>query len=247
MPNKQISVFSNVVLPILVAGTTILLFMLFKPEDASVLFYTNLGYTLFIEAIYFGYLAVSRTKSGSLSTVFKVVLGVWAVNYVILGATWMLVFSLILGGILSFKMYLAIHVVLLLLWIIVASLVAQTDNNHKEYTDKIAQQGRTIQFYGEKFKLIIARYNQECSKRGLKASVKLEILQTTMLHMPPSIFRDETTCTQLNFILDSCELIVDELEKSEGEESVKSIDERMNRFAINATDELRMLKNMSRG
>lgn len=247
MPNKQISIFSNVVLPILTAATTLLLFFLFKPEDASALFYTNLCYTLLLEGIYFGYLAVSRTNYSSVSTVFKIVLGVWAVYYVILGTAWMLIFSLLLGLFLSFKVYIAIHIALLLLWIIVASLVAQTDSNHKENTERITQQGKTIQFYGEKMKLILSRYNRECSKKGAKTSVKLEILQTTMMHLPPNIFRNETACTQLNSILERCEAIVDEIEKTEEKESIKTIEEKMNRFATNATDELNMLRNLSRG
>lgn len=52
MANSRISFVSNILIPILTGIITLVLFLLFRPENAGALFYTNMIYTLLLEGFY---------------------------------------------------------------------------------------------------------------------------------------------------------------------------------------------------
>lgn len=61
MANSRISFVSNILIPILTGIITLVLFLLFRPENAGALFYTNMIYTLLLEGFLFGFFE-SATK-----------------------------------------------------------------------------------------------------------------------------------------------------------------------------------------
>ena len=58
MANSRISFVSNILIPILTGIITLVLFLLFRPENAGALFYTNMIYTLLLEGFLFGFLSL---------------------------------------------------------------------------------------------------------------------------------------------------------------------------------------------
>ncbi|GAP71958.1 hypothetical protein SAMD00024442_20_47 [Candidatus Symbiothrix dinenymphae] len=76
MSNKKINIVANVILPAVVIVITASLFFMFRPEETTTLFYLNLGYTIFLEAIFFGYINLMYSKIKSFSTPFYAVFGI---------------------------------------------------------------------------------------------------------------------------------------------------------------------------
>ena len=130
--SKPINIIANIILPIVVVGITVTLFFMFKPEKPTTLFYINLGYTVFLEIVFFGYLNLWYAKVKEFSTPFLAVFGVYAAFYAIIGTIWMFGYSLILSYFIPLKIYIAVLIVITLLWIILSVLTAQTDSNYKK-------------------------------------------------------------------------------------------------------------------
>ena len=74
MENRKLTIFTTLIMPLIVVLTTIILFLLIANDELSELFYTNLCFTLFMEIIFFGWLNVYVAES-SFSTSFYSILG----------------------------------------------------------------------------------------------------------------------------------------------------------------------------
>ena len=96
MPNRILGVFANVLLPLLVGVVTVGLFLLFMPQDATRLFYTNLGVTLWLEMVFWAYMGLLRMGTKGVSVPFLAFLGVGAFLYMFCAGIWMLGYSLFL-------------------------------------------------------------------------------------------------------------------------------------------------------
>lgn len=118
MANSRISFVSNILIPILTGIITLVLFLLFRPENAGALFYTNMIYTLLLEGFLFGFLSLLQKESKNISGAFYSIISVGAIYYIIFGSGWMIAYSLLLTAILSYKVYIAVHSIIFLLFII---------------------------------------------------------------------------------------------------------------------------------
>jgi len=107
MANSRISFVSNILIPILTGIITLVLFLLFRPENAGALFYTNMIYTLLLEGFLFGFLSLLQKESKNISGAFYSIISVGAIYYIIFGSGWMIAYSLLLTAILSYKVYIA--------------------------------------------------------------------------------------------------------------------------------------------
>ena len=101
MANSRISFVSNILIPILTGIITLVLFLLFRPENAGALFYTNMIYTLLLEGFLFGFLSLLQKESKNISGAFYSIISVGAIYYIIFGSGWMIAYSLLLTAILS--------------------------------------------------------------------------------------------------------------------------------------------------
>ena len=117
MANSRISFVSNILIPILTGIITLVLFLLFRPENAGALFYTNMIYTLLLEGFLFGFLSLLQKESKNISGAFYSIISVGAIYYIIFGSGWMIAYSLLLTAILSYKVYIAVHSIIFLLFI----------------------------------------------------------------------------------------------------------------------------------
>jgi hypothetical protein len=251
MSNKNVNIVANIILPVVVVVMTAVLFFMFRPAEATILFYLNLGYTIFLEVIFFGYINLLYRNIKTFSTPFYAVFGIYAAYYVTIGFGWMLVYSLGLSYFISIKIYVAGLIVLTLLWIIISVLTAQTDSNYKESVDKINNQKYTLEFYTQKIVLLASQYEKLCMEKNIKYQTDsnnrtaLDKLKGKISFLTPNVLNDETSRSQLNTMLDKCEAIIGEIESAE-EDKLTELDKKMQRFVNNSIDELNMLKNLTR-
>lgn len=249
MTKNNISFISNIIVPLLTGIVSILLFLLFQPEDAGVLFYTNLAYTLLLEGIFFGYLNCIQRRNRNISGAFYSILGIGTIYYMICGTGWMIVYSLLMNTLLSYKVYIAIHIIMLLLFVILNSLITQTDNNYHEQTEKQMHEIKNIRFYTEKMKLLASNYLREGINKGtdLSQSDGYKALGTLIIkisHLTPAVFQNDTTVEQLNRIIERCENILIEMQQPDSD--CHAIDRQLKLFSANAEGEINLLRNLSR-
>ena len=140
MANSKITIFSAVIVPLIVIAATIALAFVWSDEGAkSTLFWVNLGYGVLLEAIFFGYLAMIRWGRESFTGAFYSIMGVCAVYYITAGALLMAFSSLM-----SLKLYVTVITVLTLIWLVVGALIAETDSRHQEDVDATKEKNRKL-------------------------------------------------------------------------------------------------------
>jgi len=253
MSNNKINLISNIVLPIVVIATTITLFFMFKPEETTSLFWINLFYTIFLEAVFFGYLNILQIKTKDLSTPFFVVFGVYCVYYIIAGIGWMLLCSLVLPLFTeSLKIYIAGLLLLTLLWIIISVITAQTDSNYKQTVNTLKERGQSLNFYTQKITLLASRYEKLCEEKGVKYETnssnrtELDRLKGKFSFLTPNVLNNDAAAAQLTALIGKCESLIDEMEEVTND-NAPAVQKKMQRFVDNSVAELDMLKNLARG
>ena len=253
--NNRINEIANIVLPVVVIVTTIALFFMFKPQDTKPLFWINMFYTVFLEAILFGYFNILQLKSKDFSSPFFVVFGTYCFYYIALGVGCMLVYSLAIRPIFSpdtNKMYLASLMVLTLIWIFLSVITAQTDSNFKQTTDTLKEQGQSLNFYSQKIVLLATRYEKLCEEKGVKYEThsnnrtELDRLKGKMCFLTPNVLKNDTAVAQISTMLSKCEDLIDEMEEA-SIINAPAVQKKMLRFVDNAVAELDMLKGLTRG
>jgi hypothetical protein len=271
--NKKINLISNVVLPIVVIAVTVALFFLFKPQETTELFYINLVFSVILEGVFFGFLNVLHLKKDGVSTPFIAIFGMYSIFYIILGVVWMLGYSFLISGVIPeemipyrwlraiyaffqsypvpLKIYVAVIVVLTLLWVGISLLTAQIDSNFKQSTDKLKADSKTLSYYTQKITLFASRYEKLCAEKGLKYETDsnnrtvLDRLKGKISFLTPNVLTNETAVSQLNSLFSKCEDLIDETE-SAAEDKLPDLHKKMQRFVDNAIMEVDMLKNLSR-
>lgn len=248
MSNKSLSIIANIVLPIVFLLVTAGLFFLFKPEEAGRLFHTNLCMTLWLEALFFGYLHVLKGKTQGFSTALIALLGIGAVYYIIGATVWMLSYAF-LSLFLSFEVYVAVHVVLFLLWITGCILMAQQDNAYGSRMKVLSDGHKTIEYFGQKVNLLLNTYRGLLLSRqsvGLRNENALEILRNKVRGLPGSIIQVDAAGLQLSEIINQCETLLAKLEQAEDQGEQMALDKKLGECVSSAIRELEFLKNISR-
>ncbi|MBO4777840.1 MAG: hypothetical protein J5588_05030 [Bacteroidales bacterium] len=147
MATKRISIISEVVLPIVIYVVTIALFFAFMPEEAGALFWINLVYTLFLETCLFGWLIwVRKSDTKDVSSLASIAVGMYGSYYIIAGVAIMVFYSLLvtLGVPIGLKWYIAILVIITLVWIVPAIFLVEADSTHKQNMEHLQQNNRQI-------------------------------------------------------------------------------------------------------
>ncbi|MDR0384888.1 MAG: hypothetical protein LBH60_02275, partial [Prevotellaceae bacterium] len=220
-------------------------------EKPAELFYLNLGYTILLEAIFFGYISLLYRKIKEFSTPFTAVFGIYSLYYVIAGAGWMLLYSLALSHFFSIKIYVAALIVITLMWIILSVLTAQADSHYKETTDTLNDRQHTLEYYTQKITLLASRYDKLCAEKGIRYATEsnnrtvLDRLKGKIAFLTPNVLNSETARSQLKSMLDRCEEIIEETALASGD-ILDEWEKKMIRFVNNSIEELEMLKNMNR-
>ena len=251
MSNKKISILYNVVMPIVVAVATIALFFVFKPEEAEILFYFNLCYTLLLEAVFFGYLGLLQVDTKDFSSPFYAILGTHSLLYIVAGAACMLVYSLRWYEIFPFKIYLAAIVMLTVVWFVIAMLMTKTDYGYKQTVDELKSRQYSLQYYAQKLNILSTRYEKICVEKGIIYQTdsnnrsELDRLKAKLNFLTPNVFNNETACSQLNDLFDRCNCLLDEAETLE-QDNIALHQKAMRNYVNNAINEIDLLKTLTR-
>jgi len=255
MSNKKVNLIGNIVLPIVVIATTIGLFFLFKPKEPTALFWINMFYTVFLQAVLFGYLNILQLKSKDFSSPFYIVFGTYCSYYIILGVICMIGYTLMVNIIYApdtNRAYIAALIILTLLWIILSVITAQTDSNYKQTVETLKERGQSLNFYTQKIALLTSRYEKLCAEKGLQYETQsnnrteLDRLKGKISFLTPNVFNNDTAVAQITALFGKCEDLIDEMETA-NDENASAVQKKMQRFVDNAIAELDMVKNLARG
>jgi predicted RNase H-like nuclease (RuvC/YqgF family) len=167
---------------------------------------------------------------------------------------WVLLYSLILTYFFeTLKFYIAVLMVLTLLWIIISVLTAQTDSNYKQTVETLKEQGQSLNYYKQKITLFASRYEKACAEKGLKYQTdssnrtELDRLVGKVSFLTPNVFRHETAVSQITTLLNKCENLIEATESATTAETAAEAQKKMQRFVDNAIAEVDMLKNLAMG
>ena len=249
MPNRTLFILAYVVLPCFVCLITAGIFWLFMPAEPSPLFYTNLAVTLWLEVVCFGYLGLLKAKTQGFTAPLFAFIGVGAAYYILCAGAWMLLYSFLLPEAISCKAYIVVHVVMLLIWIIVGTLVAQQDNAYYERTEQLRQDNKTIDFFIQEMNVLYARYRDILSSKdaGLREeSDSMEILRNKMRGLAAPILQNGNAKAQLSAILDEANTLIASLESAETPEEVRKQNFCIQQHARRSVNELDLLKQLSK-
>lgn len=241
MPSKTLSTAANVILPLTVMLCTAGLFLLFIPENAGKLFYTNLAFTLFLEAIFFCYLYLLRKGTEVFTLPLLAAIGVTAIYYIACCGIWILAYSLFLSLFLSFKVYVSLHIIMILLWLTGGTLVAQFDNAYKERAVLTQEKAQDINLLRRRMRLIVSRYQHAIRTAAIvppDGGSQLETLCNKTGGIPPNVFRSGANGARLAALIDRCEQLLETLEKAETPDEIRKCDEALRLFTREATAEI---------
>lgn len=251
MSNSKISLVSGVIIPILTIALTIALFFVLHGDgDKSTLFYFNLCYSVVLEAIFFGYLGFVRSGSKKLTGAFYSIIGVYSIYYIITGFVCMLIYSLVLQNFIPLKYYISAIAVISLLWIILGSILLETDSAHKKDSDQLMERGHTLHYYNQKMLELEKRYITLSKDLNIPASTKnynceLSRLSVKIKSLLPNVFNNDMTQEKLTSILDKCSELLDTIEDDNNPDKQKIAD-NIKRFTDRSIDQIELLKNLTR-
>ncbi len=201
MATKRINMLSGVVLPIATVVVTIALFFLFMPEEPTALFWINLCYTLLLEGVFFGWLAFMRKDIEGSSSWLGVTLGSYGMIYCIAGVSVMLIYSILTAACgleISIKWYVAILLVITLLWMIPAIFLTETDSNHELRQAELERNTTSVRNVSEELELLAKRYN-DATENKFKLDVDRVLREVRSL--PPVRFSKPENVQELDKIV----------------------------------------------
>ena len=244
MSTGRINLMASVILPLTIIGVTVGMFLFFRTEDAGVLFYTNLGYSVWLEVVFFGIMNLLYARSPALSVPFYTVLGTTAWSYVVLGCGWMFLYSLFFPEMFAFRYYVLGIVVVTLIWGAAIVVMMRVDACYKESVDVLDRRQRVLRDYAGEMERLASRYAAVCQEKGIRYRTDsnnrtvLDRLCGKMRGLTPNLLEAEGVVAQLERILTQCR----ELVEKTGEGS----DEKMQQWVEMASEELEWLKSKTR-
>ncbi len=248
MAKNLINRIAAIGLPVVVIGCTVALFMMFRPDQPTTLFYTNLGYLVFLEALFFGYINILYLKkTEELSSPFYAIFGVYTLYYTAVGVVWLVFYSLVLSHFAPMKIYVAGIIVLTLVWLVVSLVTAQADTNFKKGVDTQRDSRQSLDLYNQKMSRLLQRCRQMCEdfEAGEREGELVEKLRQRFGALSPTLFSNDSAISRLNSVADKFSDLLDRAEDA-GKEAAADWGKKLSRFVDDAILELDMAKNMAR-
>lgn len=252
MANKGVGLNTKLVMPSVVIIATIAICLVLKPEEPTELYWVNLGFGVFWELIFFGWMALSRSETSVVSSVFKAVSGGMSLYYVIISFLIMLVYTIGLAEHIHIKWYICVLVVLTIIWYILGSLVAHYDNSFSDQQDMLNESKAIVTLNASKMLQLVIRCSQIYKGQGAKyateANIKnpVERLSQKFQFISPNVLKNSMAVSQLNMIITTCDELLDNLESAEDKETFKKAEEKLERFVKTSIADIDFLKNTTR-
>ena len=219
--SKFLSALSGVILPVITAVVTIILFIVFRPQKMFwPLFVFNMLYTVFLELIIFCYIGFIRlNEKAESSNLFKLAKGNSALYYVLFGAVFMLIYNAALRDIPMRSLYYgAIILFVTLLWIIIGSIILRTHGQSKEKGDLRGDQSQAINDMISKMKVLTSRFSTLQSINGEEAeTTSVDQLMDKFNNLSAKNVKNQTDLDKLNTIINDLDKMMDEAEAADKE------------------------------
>ena len=131
---KKVSVFSGIVMPLLVIGITVALFLLLRGEQPSALYWVNFAYTLLLELGLFGWVGWMRQAEDETSSFLKIAMGTFGWLYMVAGVLIMICFAVAsLWLTVDIRWYIAVQLVVFAIWLVPSAWLAESDSSYRDY------------------------------------------------------------------------------------------------------------------
>jgi hypothetical protein len=248
MAKNLINKIASIGLPVVVIGCTTALFLMFRPDEPTALYYTNLGYLIFLEALFFSYINVLYLKkSEELSSPFYAIFGVYTLYYTAMGLGWLILYSLVLTHFAPLKIYVAGIIVLTLIWLVVSLVTAQADTNFKKTVDTQRDSRYSLDLYNQKMNRLFQRCRQLCEDNNAEQRVGdlVDKLRHRFGALSPTLFSNDLAVSRLNSVADKFADILDRAEDA-GSEAAVDWGKKLSRFVDDVILELDIAQNMAR-
>ena len=180
--------YLNVLLLLVVFGGTIGLFYLLGPEEKSSLFYFNLGFTLFLEAVFFGTgVAIAGEK---LFNIHNFAVAYQVKLYVIIAAVIMIAYNLTakFAGIeiIDPKWYFGLLILLTIIFTVIIIIVGQAAQHQIKHSEQIVQKAQHQKDLKKDF-MRLERSFYEVAQKMTKSSPMLDEVKSNIRKMENSI------------------------------------------------------------
>jgi hypothetical protein len=206
----------TLILLIVVVLATAGLFLLFMPEQPSWLYWFNMGYSIFLEILFFG--MAFGAFSGNRGTGAPIGAGIASASsiFIFLSVATMLVYNLALTDKVSWKVYILVLAVLLVLTFVLGGFLKQADILQEEIKADVRKATETHQSFASDFDFLYrkaASLKDQVPGFNPESDLKeLYRLKEKVHYLPPrSIERVPHLGTTLSQINEDCLKLISEI------------------------------------
>ncbi|MDX9799183.1 MAG: hypothetical protein RBT05_10035 [Bacteroidales bacterium] len=214
----------SLILLLCTIAVTVFLFLFWsKEENRTALFAFNLGYTIFLELLFYGFIYITRFNSKKILGSTYSVLGSILFFYLIFGLATILIYNLLLLDIISIKWYYSIIIIGTLFGLISTGFTLKLNNNvvgENEKTEEVFESKSTLI---QELRYLENKYKSELSKKGLSESFESEYdtvinkLTNKVQFVNPKIIENNNSYSKIKESISSIENIITEFKKSESD------------------------------
>lgn len=212
---------------ILLLGTiavTVFLFLYWsKEENRTALFAFNLGYTIFLELLLYGFIYITRFNSKKIHGSTYSALGSILFFYLIFGITALLIFNLLLLELISVKWYYSVIVVGTLFGLISTGFTLKLNNNVVVKNEKSEKVFESQSVLTQELRYLENKYKSELSKKGLSESFESEydsIISKLIIKIQfvnPKIIENNNSYSKIKTSIGLIENHITDLKKTESD------------------------------
>lgn len=205
-------------------AATIFLFLYWsKEENRTALFAFNLGYTIFLELLFYGFIYITRFNSKEILGSTYSVLGSILFIYLIFEIAAILIFNLLLLDLISVKWYYSVIVVGTLFGLISTGFTLKLNNNvvvENEKSETVFESKTTLI---QELKYLENKYKSELSKKVLSEMFESEYdsiirkLTNKVQFVNPKIIDNKKSYLKIKDSISSIENHITELKNSESD------------------------------
>lgn len=201
---KTINFLADVIAPLGVILVTILIFLIFMPQEPGILYWSDMVYTIWLEVLLFSYI-IWLPRHGE-SVALKWMGSLYTMGYIGISVVWMIVFGLWLYPSWTIKVYFSVIAALFVLWLLICALSLKAENSYESSKDTLSnnrsqldQVITTAEMLSQQFSLLAStRPELNTIKPSINALCRgLKTLSPTAMADPNASRRVTAICSHL--------------------------------------------------
>jgi hypothetical protein len=205
------------------AVTTFLFFYWTKAENRDTLFAFNLGYSLFLELVFYGFIFITLLNSRKILGATYSVLGTITSIYIFFGIITALGFNIYLLHVISVKWYYSVVILGTLIGIIATVFSLKLNDSLSSEKEHIDAQTKSKSALLKELKYLENSYNTALSTKGMSESFESEYssvidkLLNKLKFINPKDLEDDFTSSKISKQLSLLNNYVSEMKKEESD------------------------------